>query len=255
MRLVEHLTEFRNRFIVCAIAILITTIIGFALTTPVLDAIRVPVEQLDAGRTGTTAINWTNVTTAFDLRMRMGITLGIVLACPVWLYEIWMFVMPGLKKAERRYVIGFVASAVPLFLAGCVTGWLVLPRIVDVMASFAPTPDAVLFDARAYYEFVLNLCLAVGVAYVIPVFLVMLNLAGVLSGKAILSAWRWAVLGIAVFAAMATPAADVLSMFLLMIPMTVLYFLAVGVALLNDRRRVKREHKRQEQIEEELANR
>lgn len=248
MRLAEHLIEFRNRFIVSVIAIIIGMVAGFLLTGPTLDAIRVPIEQLASARAGGVSINFPNVTSAFDIRMQMALTIGIVIAAPVWLYEIWMFLVPGLKKKERRYALGFLGAAVPLFLAGCLTGWFIMPRIVEVMASFAPVQDTVFFDAKYYYTFVLNLCLAVGIAYVVPVVIVMLNFAGVISGKTVLAGWRVAILVVALFAAMATPAADVLSMLLLMVPMITLYFIAVGIALLNDRRRAKR----QRAFEEEL---
>lgn len=253
MRLGEHLVEFRNRLVVSIIAIVVGMIGGFLLTGPVFDAIRAPIEHLATTRTGGTSINFPNVTSAFDIRMQMAVTIGIVIASPVWLYEIWMFLMPGLKKQERRYALGFLGAAIPLFLAGCFTGWLVLPRIVEVMASFAPGQDTVFFDAKYYYSFVLSLCLAVGVAYVVPVIIVMLNFAGVLSAKSILGAWRTAIIAVAAFSAMATPAADVLSMVLLMIPMLALYFIAAGIAWLNDRRRRKREAAREAALEAELA--
>ena len=240
MPLVAHLVEFRNRFIISAIAVVLGMVGGFVLSGPVFDAIRVPITHLAEIRTGGASINFTNVTSAFDIRLQMALTLGIVLSSPVWLYQAWMFLMPGLKKQERRYALGFVGAAIPLFLAGCATGWLLMPRIVEVMAGFAPTEDTVFFDAKYYYTFVLQLCLAVGIAFVMPVLLVLLNFAGVIEGRTVLRGWRVAVLLVALFAALATPSADVLSMFLLMVPMIGLYFIAVGICLLNDRRRAKR---------------
>lgn len=253
MSLVEHLVEFRNRFIIAAIAVIIAMIGGFLLSEPVIDLLRQPITHLAQLRTGAAALNFPTVTSAFDIRLQMSLTLGIVMSSPVWLYQAWMFLMPGLKKTERRYAIGFVGAAIPLFLAGCATGWLLMPRIVEVMASFAPTEDAVFFDAKYYYTFVLNLCLAVGIAFVLPVLLVLLNFAGVLEGRTILKSWRMAVLVVALFAAMATPSADVMSMFLLMLPMIALYFIAVGIAMLNDRRRAKRRAAFDAEVEAELA--
>lgn len=252
MRFAEHLIEFRNRLIISIIGIVLGMIGGWLLTAPALDAMRVPITQIASGRTGGASINFTNVTSAFDIRLQMALTLGVVISAPVWLYQAWMFLMPGLKRAERLYAVGFLGAAIPLFLAGCWTGWALMPRIVELMASFAPAQDTVFFDAKYYYTFVLQLCLAVGIAFVMPVLLVMLNFAGVLAGRTILRAWRYAILGTALFAAIATPAADVLSMFLLMIPMLVLYFAAVGIALLNDRRRARREARAQEAYEREL---
>ncbi|KAB1650194.1 twin-arginine translocase subunit TatC [Pseudoclavibacter endophyticus] len=254
MPLMAHLVEFRNRFIISAIAVVLGMIGGFLLTEVVFDAIRVPITELAAVRTGGAVLNFSNVTTGFDIRLQMALTLGIVISSPVWLYQVWMFLMPGLKKRERRYALGFVGAAIPLFLAGCAVGWMLMPRIVEVMAGFAPSQDAIYLDAKYYYSFVLQLCLAVGIAFVMPVLLVLLNLAGVLEGRTILKGWRVAVLLVALFAALATPSADVLSMFLLMIPMIGLYFLAVGISLIVDRRRRKRQAAAEAEIESELSS-
>ncbi|SJM52805.1 twin-arginine translocase subunit TatC [Gulosibacter sp. 10] len=243
MRLADHLIEFRNRFIICAIAVVIAMIGGFLLTDLVLDIIRRPIEILEATRSGRVSINFANVTTGFDLRLQIALTLGVVIASPVWLYQVWMFLMPGLKKGERRYVLGFLGAAIPLFLGGVVLGFVLMPRMVEVMAMFVPEDDTVFYDAKTFYSFVLTLCLAVGVAFVVPVLLVMLNFAGILSGRTILKGWRIAILIAALFGAISTPAADVLSMILLMVPMIALYFLAVGIALLHDRRQRKRDER------------
>ena len=241
MSLGEHLVEFRNRLVIAIIGLIVGMVGGYLLSGPVFDAIRVPVAVLAETRTGGAVISFPTVTSAFDIRLQIAFTLGIVLSSPIWLYQVWMFLMPGLKKQERRYALGFVGAAIPLFLAGCATGWFLLPRIVEVMAGFAPSQDAVFLDAKYYFTFVMQLCLAVGVAFVMPVLLVLLNFAGILEGKTILRSWRVAVVGVALFAALATPSADVVSMFLLMVPMIALYFIAVGIALLNDRRRAKRQ--------------
>ena len=102
MRLADHLIEFRNRFIICLIAIVVSMVIGFILSEPALDLIRRPILAIAQERGGRVSINFTNVTTGFDLRLQMALTLGVVIASPVWLYQVWMFLMPGLKKTERR---------------------------------------------------------------------------------------------------------------------------------------------------------
>ncbi|KAB1644263.1 twin-arginine translocase subunit TatC [Gulosibacter chungangensis] len=248
MRLVEHLIEFRNRLIISAIAIAIGMVAGFFLTDIVLDLIRRPIETLQETREGRVSINFGNVTTGFDLRLQIALTLGIVVSSPVWLYQTWMFLMPGLKKGERRYIIGFLGAAIPLFLGGVALGFILMPRMIEVMAMFVPEKDTVFYDAKTYYSFVLTLCLAVGVAFVVPVILVMLNFAGILAGKTILGGWRWAILIAALFGGISTPAADVLSMVLLMLPMIALYFAAVGIALLHDKRQAKRDAKLRENL-------
>jgi sec-independent protein translocase protein TatC len=130
---------------------------------------------------------------------------------------------------------------VPLFLLGCAAGWMVLPRIVEFMFRFVPPGASQLYDTKTYVDFILKLLLATGVAFVMPVFLVLLNFAGVIRGVTILKGWRWAVLIIIVFTAMATPAADPISMLLLALPMVVLYFAAVGVAVWHDRVAARRQ--------------
>lgn len=249
MRLAEHLIEFRNRLIIAAIGIVLGMVGGFLLTDWVFNLMAAPIHDIAETRGRTADLNFQSVTGAFDLRLQISLGLGVILSSPVWLYQIWMFIVPGLKKNERWYAIGFVGTAIPLFLAGVWVAWMLMPRIVEVMVSFAPDDSSSLISAGDYYKLIMTLCIAVGIAFVLPVVLVMLNFAGVITGSAILKGWRTAVLLVALFAAMATPSADVLSMFFLMAPMLGLYFLAVGIAMINDRRRAKK-HKK---LEAELA--
>ncbi len=249
MRLAEHLIEFRNRLIISAISIVLGMVGGYLLTDWVMSLMAAPIIEIQTSQGREAGLNFQTITGAFDLRLQIALTLGIILSAPVWLYQVWMFIVPGLKKNERWYAIGFVGTAIPLFLAGVWVAWVLMPRIVEVMLSFVPKEGASIITAVEYYKLIVTLCLAVGIAFVLPVILVLLNFAGVISGSAILKGWRTAVLLVALFAAMATPSVDVMSMFFLMIPMLGLYFLAVGIALINDRRRA-RKHKR---LEAELA--
>jgi sec-independent protein translocase protein TatC len=233
MSLGEHLIELRKRLFISGFAVLIAAIGGFVVAEFVWDALRVPILAIAEARNAT--INYSTITSGFDVRIQVAITIGLVVSSPVWLYQIFAFLVPGLTKKEKRYTFGFFFSAVPLFLAGCTAGWFVLPNIVRLMASFVPAEDASFVEAKVYLDFVLKLVLAVGIAFVLPVFLVLLNFIGVISAAAILKGWRVAILLIAVFCAIATPAADVVSMFLLAIPMVFLYFVAAGIAWLHDR--------------------
>jgi len=133
-----------------------------------------------------------------------------------------------------------LSAAIPLFLAGCAAGWFLMPNIVTLLLSFAGDQDLSNLNAKYYYDFIVKLMLAIGIAFVLPVFIVLLNFVGVLSASAILKGWRVAILTIVLFTAMATPAADVVSMFLLAIPMVFLYFSAALIAWLHDRRAAKR---------------
>jgi len=238
MSLGQHLVELRKRLTRGALAIVAGTVGGWFLYDIVWALIRDPITRIAAARNedaGTIALNYSSITGAFDVRIQIALTIGIVISSPIWLYQIFSFLVPGLTRREKKYTFGFFFSAIPLFLGGIAAGWFVLPHIVEIMYSFVPTGSTTFYDTKYYLDFVLKLVLATGIAFVLPVFLVLLNFIGILSARTILKGWRWAILAITIFTAIATPAADVVSMILLAIPMIVLYFAAVGVALWHDR--------------------
>ena len=238
MSLGQHLLELRRRLLLSGLAVVLGMVVGYLVSGYVWDGLRAPVLAVAARHDA--SINYTNITEAFDLKLQIAATVGIVVSAPVWLYQIWAFIVPGLTSKERRYGFGFFFAAVPLFFAGCLAGWSVWPHIVELMLGFAPAQETTFLSARSYLDFVLKLVLVVGVAFVLPVFLVLLNFAGVLSASSILGSWRIAILTIVLFTAVATPAADVFSMFLLAIPMVLLYLAAAAVAWVHDRRAARR---------------
>jgi sec-independent protein translocase protein TatC len=236
MPLVAHLLELRRRLVVCALAVAVGAVVGWALSGAVLDALRAPVAAMAADQHRVAQLNYDGVTAAFDLRFHIAVAGGILLASPVWLYQAWAFLVPALTRKERRYGVGFFASAVPMFLAGCATGWVLVPHMVALLGGFAPGGDTTFLRANDYFDFVVKLVVAVGIAFVLPVFVVLLNMVGVLSAAAIWRSWRLAVLAILLFTAIVTPSADVVSMFLLALPMLALYVAAGLVATVHDRR-------------------
>lgn len=248
MSLAAHLAELRKRLVIAALAIVVASSAGFFATDFVFAALRQPVQAAAEASGRQALLNFSVVTQAFDLKIQIALTVGIVASSPIWLYQIWAFLVPGLVRKEKQYAIGFLGAAIPLFLAGCAAGWLVVPHVVLLMLGFADVADSSFLDAKYYYDFVLKLLLATGVAFVLPVFLVLLNFVGVLSSASIIKGWRVAILMICLFTAIATPAADVLSMFLLAIPMVLLYFAAAGIAGLHDRQLRKRARELDESI-------
>lgn len=245
MSLADHLREARKRLIISAIGLIVAMVVAFIFTDAIIEAMTAPIrivaEQRQEDPEAIVRLMYIGITDAFDLRLRVSFAVGILLSGPVWLWQIWAFLMPGLTRKEVRYTIGFSAAAIPLFFAGCFTGWLVMPHIVEIMATFSAEGAANMYTARYYYDFVFKLILVVGIAFVVPVFLVALNIAGIMSGRAILKGWRVAILVVCIFAGLATPAADIVSMLMLAGILTVLYFAAAGLSLLFDRRRRKRE--------------
>jgi sec-independent protein translocase protein TatC len=238
MPLIEHLLELRKRLMWAAVAIIVAGVAGWFISDWVLQLLTSPLKQI-GGRPA--QINFPSVTSAFDVRFEIAIIVGVVIASPIWLYQIFAFLTPAFTRQEKKYVFGFFFSAVPLFLAGCAAGAFVIPHIVGLMVSFAPGGSASLLDGKGYLDFALRLLLVIGIAFVLPVFLVLLNFVGVIRGRTILKSWRIAILAVTIFTAVATPSADIISMILLAIPMIVLYFVAVAIALVHDKRKDRRD--------------
>lgn len=234
MPLADHLREARRRGVRAAVALLVGIVVGYLLSDQVLDVLRAPIEELAESRAA--SLNYDTVTGAFDLKLKIAIFTGVVLSSPVWLVELFAFVTPGLTRRERRYTYGFLLAAVPLFATGCTFGFLLFPHMVRVLAGFSSDQDSTILTASYYVDFVLKVVLAIGIAFVLPVFVVVLNLLGLLSSATLRRSWRVIVVVIVLFSALVTPAADVLSMFFVAAPMAALFGAAVGVTALHDRR-------------------
>ncbi|MDF2560014.1 MAG: preprotein translocase subunit TatC [Microbacterium sp.] len=242
MSLGAHLVELRKRLMYAALALVIGMVIAFIVADPIIHFITEPIRIITAKRGDDfSALNFGTITSAFDMRMRIAFSIGLFISAPIWLWQVWAFIMPGLTRKEIRYTIGFVVAAVPLFFAGCYLGVMIMPHVIELMWSFTPEGATNFYYAQEYYDFVFKLMIVIGVSFVLPVFLVALNLAGVMSGRAILKGWRVAIIIATVFAALATPAADVVSMLMLAGILIVLFFAAAGLSLLFDRRKRKRD--------------
>ena len=243
MSLGAHLIELRKRLLIAVAGLVVGMIVAFIVTEPVIEFLTLPISEIDEKQgVAYASLISTTVTGWFDLRMRMALSIGFLLSAPVWLWQVWAFIMPGLTSREIRYTLGFVGAAIPMFVAGGYVAILLAPNVIEMLASFSPSQDAAtLFTAREYYDFILKFVLAIGVGFVIPVFLVALNFAGIVSGRAIFKGWRAAVLIITLFAGITTPAADAFSMLLLAGVLVVLYLLAATLSLLLDRFRRKKD--------------
>lgn len=249
MALKEHIKEFRNRLIVSGIAILLGAIGGWFLYDPVMVAVQQPLIEISSVEGRRAEINYGSVGSPFDLKIQVSLFLGFLVSSPVWIYQIWAFITPGLKQKERRYTLGFMLAAVPLFLLGIYFGWIVLPEIVKVLTMFTPVGGVNQILATDYLTFVMRMFLSLGVAFLLPVVLVGANFAGLVSGKQVIKSWRIVVFVVCVVAAMAAPGPDAMSMFLLAGPLLALFFVAVGVCLLNDKRRARKKKEREDEVE------
>ena len=241
MPLREHLRELRNRLLKAGLAIVLGAVAGWFLYPPVFEALMRPIYDIaHAHPDRFVSVNFAQVSSPFNLQLKLSFYIGFVISSPVWLYQLWAFIVPGLTRREKRYSLGFVAVAVPLFLTGLGLAWLVLPNAVRFLTEFTPKGGSNIIVADDYLTFVLRIMLAFGLAFVTPLLLVALNLIGILPARALAKAWRVAVFLCFLFAAIASPTPDAGSMLALAFPMVALYMIAVGVAFLNDRRKARR---------------
>ena len=159
---------------------------------------------------------------AFNLQLQVALSVGMVLASPVWLYQLFRFVTPGLHRHERRWALIFVAFALPLFLAGVATAYFVLPNVLGALLGFTPHGVTNIISVDHYMGFLLQIMVVFGIGFVAPVVVVVLNLVGILSARRFASWWRWVLILILVFAAVATPTGDPFNMLLFATPIAAL---------------------------------
>jgi sec-independent protein translocase protein TatC len=171
------------------------------------------------------------------LQLKLSGLAAVVATSPYWLYQIWAFIVPGLHPNEKKWSLLFALIAGPLFVAGVTVGYYVLPKGLQVLIGFTPADLTNLVEFGEYFSFMTRMLLVFGVAFEIPLFVVLLNLAGVVSGKTLGTYRPWIVVGTFIFAAVATPSTDPFSMLMLAIPMTLLFALSEVIARLVDRRR------------------
>jgi sec-independent protein translocase protein TatC len=239
MPLVEHLQELRSRLIKSVLAVAVGSVAGWFLSLPLMEALQQPLTEISAESQAQVNLNFSGIADPFNLRLKLAFFLGITLASPIWLYQSWAFIVPGLNRKEKRYAIVFVTAAIPLFAAGIGLAWLVLPNAASFFVELAPDNSTQYLNAGKYLTFVTQMMLAFGIAFVMPLFLVGLNLAGVVTARTLAKGWRLATFLCFLFAAMASPTAEVATMIALALPMVGLYFGAVGIAWFVDRRRAR----------------
>lgn len=251
MPLAEHLRELRNRLAKALLAIVAVTVVAAffyndiinLITRPILDSIGCAHDFSELARVRDAhcaQITVNGLLTPFTLALKVSLMAGVVLASPVWLYQLWGFVAPGLHKHEKKYAYGFVGTGVPLFLCGAYFAYSVLPTTAKVLIGFTPSNTSNLLPLDDLLDLVLRMVLVFGLSFELPLLLVFLNLIGAITGKRMLGWWRGMIMAITVFAAVATPSTDPLTMLALAAPIWILYFGATAFSLLNDARKRRR---------------
>jgi sec-independent protein translocase protein TatC len=243
MPLAEHLRELRSRLVKSLTAIAVGMIVAWLCYERIFAIIRRPFDEVMAqsatsGRQVTLA--FTGVADPFVTQLKVAGAVGVILASPVWLYQLWRFITPGLLRNERRWAVGFAAVATPLFLSGVAIAYAFLPKGLVVLLGFTPQNVENIISVDRYFSFFLRMLLVFGAGFLMPILVIGLNLAGVLPARTLLSWWRWIVMGVVVFAAVATPTGDPFNLALLALPMLALFLMSFVVCWVADRRRAKR---------------
>ena len=242
MALADHLRELRARLMIVAVTIVLGIVVAWFFYDRTFQLLLDPYNEarktLEARGVETQPVI-SGVAASLLLRLKISALAAVIVTCPIWLYQIWAFIVPGLHPHERRSTKMFAVIAGPLFVAGVAVAYYVLPKGMEVLIGFTPADIQSLIEFDRYLSFLIRMMLVFGVAFEIPLFVVMLNLAGVVSGKT-LGAYRpWIVIGTFVFAAVATPSTDPFSMIFLAVPMALLFLVSEVIARAVDRRRAR----------------
>ncbi|MEZ0493151.1 twin-arginine translocase subunit TatC [Kineococcus sp. TBRC 1896] len=249
----DHLRELRNRAVKAGIFLVLGSILGWFLwrgwgeafwrvpsfSGGIFGLLQDPILTEAARRNTLVSINFGQVGSAFDFAIKGAIWVGVLISSPFWLWQFWAFITPGLTRKEKRYAVGFIAAAVPLFLAGAAIAYSVLPNAMAFLIGFTPEDGSNVIDAQIYLSFCMRIILAFGLGFLLPVVLVGLNFAHLVSGRTIVKQWRISVFLSFLFSALVTPTSDITTMLLLALPLLVLFGIAMVICVLNDRRRSK----------------
>ncbi|MFF8943972.1 twin-arginine translocase subunit TatC [Streptomyces sp. NPDC014864] len=242
MPLADHLRELRNRLAKAVLALTVVSVAAAFYSQQLMEFLSSPVPRCTKGLGETTGgacavIAYTDLLSPFTTTVKVSVMAGVIISSPIWLYQLWAFVAPGLHRHERRYSYYFVSAAVPLFFGGAWLAYTVMPISMRVLLGITPDGSANILPMDKILDFTVRMVLIFGAAFELPLLLIMVNLTGLVTGRRMLGWWRGVVMGVFIFGAVATPTTDPFGMIALAGPIIVLYFIAVGVCVLNDRRR------------------
>ncbi|WP_405085576.1 twin-arginine translocase subunit TatC [Microbispora sp. NBC_01389] len=255
MTLMEHLRELRNRLIKAILAVVAGTVLGFIYFEPIWNFLKQPycrLPQAHQFNKDQCILVVNGVFDSFFVNLKVAVMFGLVVSAVFWIYQLWAFVTPGLYQNERRYTVAFLGLSVPLFTAGAALAYVTMDKGLALLLGFAPEGTLTLVSISEYLSFALAMLVIFGVSFLLPLVLVFLNIIGVLRYKTVAKHTRMVVFLMFVFAAVATPSQDPISMLALAIPMVGLFFVAEAFMYFHDKRRDAAEAAHARAIEEEL---
>jgi len=248
MPLREHLVELRQRLIKAIFFVALGAVAGWFLYPNIIELLKEPYCQIPiehrgdfGGPPGTCSLPFFGPLDGFVLRFKVAGIAGLVLSAPFWLYQLWSFVTPGLRRGERRWTVVFVFASTLLFASGAVLSYFTLGKALTLLVNIAGPGTVAVIEITRYVGFVMTMLLVFGVSFELPLLVVMLNLVGVVSAARLIRWQRMAIFLIFVFAAVATPSQDPISMSMLAVPMCLLFEAAILIAWVHDRRKARRE--------------
>jgi sec-independent protein translocase protein TatC len=256
MALSDHFRELRARLIRSALILVIAFCVAIFFYEQLLDLVNRPYVDAqralrDDGKVTRQVVQ--DATGGLLLQMKLCGVVAVIAASPYWLLQIWAFILPGLHPKEKRYTRMFAAVAGPLFIGGVALGYYVMPKGLEVLISFVPDNVTSLLDFGRFFSFEMRMLLIFGISMEIPLFVVLLNFAGVVSGRALAKHRAWIVIGTMVFAAVATPSTDPFSMLMLAIPMLILFGISEIICRISDRVRGRGAHRTDQWADDQLS--
>jgi sec-independent protein translocase protein TatC len=244
MPLIEHIRELRNRIMKAAAGLIVGMILGWVFFKPVWNVLQRPYKDLGTSHcyvvAGRCSLIVSSVFDGFYLHLKIAFVIGIVVSSPIWLYQIWSFVAPGLYQRERKWTYIFLGTSIPLFAVGATFAYYFVQKGLHFLIGMAPTGVTAMVSVQSYLTYVIAVLLVFGLTFELPLFVVILNFAHVMSHQFLRKHLRMMIFLVFLFAGVATPSPDPFTMLALAVPTVVLFMAAYMVTAIVDRRRAAR---------------